>query len=139
MDLESLVPDDHPVRGLWAMVEALDLSEFYAEIAARGSAPGAPATDPRILLALWLYANVEGIGSARLLARLCERDAPYRWICGGVSVNYHTLSDFRVGHGKKLDKLLTRTIAALTKRGVVRVSSLSSFFPWPTRKSLSVW
>jgi len=125
MDLESLVPDDHPVRGLWAMVEALDLSEFYAEIAARGSAPGAPATDPRILLALWLYANVEGIGSARLLARLCERDAPYRWICGGVSVNYHTLSDFRVGHGKKLDKLLTRTIAALTKRGVVKLKRVA--------------
>lgn len=75
MDFDALVAQDHPVRGLWTMVEALDLSEFYAGIEARGSSPGAPATDPKILLALWLYANVEGIGSARLLARLCERDA----------------------------------------------------------------
>lgn len=118
-DLESLVPDDHPVRSVWAFVDSLDLSEFYDEIDARGDQPGAPATDPRILLALWVFANSEGVGSARLLARLCERDAPYRWICGGVGVNHHTLSDFRVAHGDKLDKLLTQTLAALMKHGVV--------------------
>lgn len=125
MDFEALVAPDHPVRGLWAMVEALDLSEFYAAIEARGSTPGAPATDPKILLALWLQANIEGIGSARLLARLCERDAPYRWICGGVSVNYHGLADFRVAHGKKLDNLLTQVIAALMKRGVVKLNRVA--------------
>jgi transposase len=125
MDFDALVAQDDPVRGLWAMVEALDLSEFYAVIEARGSTPGAPATDPKILLALWLYANVEGIGSARLLAKLCERDAPYRWICGGVSVNHHGLADFRVAHGKKLDKLLTQVIAALMKRGVVKLNRVA--------------
>lgn len=125
MDFEELVPTEHPVRGLWAMVEALDLSEYYAAIEARGSTPGAPATDPKILMALWLYANVEGIGSARLLARLCERDAPYRWICGGVSVNYHLLADFRVAHGKKLDNLLTQVIAALMKRGIVQLKRVA--------------
>ena len=125
MDFEALVAPDDPVRGLWAMVEALDLSEFYAAIEARGSTPGAPATDPKILLALWLYANVEGIGSARLLAKLCERDAPYRWICGGVSVNHHGLADFRVAHGKKLDKLLTQVIASMMKLGVVRLKRVA--------------
>jgi transposase len=125
MDFDALVALEHPVRGLWAMVEALNLSEFYATIEARGSKPGAPATDPKILLALWLFANVEGIGSARLLAKLCERDAPYRWICGGVSVNYHGLADFRVAHGKKLDKLLTQVIAALMKRGVVKLNRVA--------------
>lgn len=125
MDFEALVAPDDPVRGLWAMVEALDLSEFYAAIEARGSTPGAPATDPKILLALWLYANVEGIGSARLLAKLCERDAPYRWICGGVSVNHHGLADFRVAHGKKLDKLLTQVIASMMKLGVVKLKRVA--------------
>jgi transposase len=125
MDFEALVAPDDPVRGLWAMVEALDLSDFYEAIEARGSSPGAPATDPKILLALWLYANVEGIGSARLLTRLCQRDAPYRWICGGVSVNYHGLADFRVAHERKLDKLLTQVIAALMKRGVVQLKRVA--------------
>jgi transposase len=125
MDLEALVADDHPVRAIWALTERLDLSEYYDEIASRGSTAGRPATDPRVMLALWLFANSEGVGSARLLERLCERDAPYRWICGGVPVNHHTLSDFRVEHGKKLDRLLTQTLAALMKQGVLKLKRVA--------------
>lgn len=125
MDLEALVADEHPVRAIWALVERLDLSEYYDEIASRGSNAGRPATDPRVMLALWLFASSEGVGSARLLERLCERDAPYRWICGGVPVNHHTLSDFRVEHGKKLDRLLTQTLAVLMKQGVVKLKRVA--------------
>ncbi|HQR29349.1 MAG TPA: IS1182 family transposase, partial [Anaeromyxobacteraceae bacterium] len=125
VDLEGLVPEEHPVRAIWALVERLDLSEFYDEIAARGSAPGRSATDPRVLLALWLFANSEGVGSARLLDRLCDRDAPYRWICGGVPVNHHTLADFRVKHGKKLDRLMTQLLAVLMKEGLVQLKRVA--------------
>jgi transposase len=125
MDLEALVPEDHPARGIWALVERLDLSPFYDEIEARGETAGRPATDPAVLLALWLFANSEGVGSARLLERLCDRDAPYRWICGGVPVNYHTLSDFRVKHGKKLDRLMTQVLAVLMKEGVVQLKRVA--------------
>lgn len=124
-DLDRIIPDEHPARGVWALVERLDLSSFYDEIAARGSEPGRPATDPQVLLALWVYASSEGVGSARLLERLCERDAPYRWICGGVPVNHHTLSDFRTGHGAKIDGLLTQTLAALMKQGVVKLKRVA--------------
>jgi transposase len=125
VDLEALVPDDHPVRGVWGLVERLDLSEYYDEIAARGSTAGRPATEPKVMLALWIFANSEGVGSARLLERLCERDAPYRWICGGVPVNHHTLSDFRVKHGKKLDRLLSQTLAALMKQGLLKLKRVA--------------
>ena len=125
MDLEALVPEDHPARGIWALVERLDLRPFYDEIQARGETAGRPATDPAVLLALWLFANSEGVGSARLLEKLCERDAPYRWICGGVPVNYHTLSDFRVKHGKKLDRLMTQVLAVLMKEGVVQLKRVA--------------
>lgn len=124
-DLEALVPDDHPVRGIWAMVERLDLSAFYDEIRARGSTAGRSATDPAVMLALWLFANSEGVGSARLLEQLCGRDAPYRWICGGVGVNHHTLADFRVKHGKKLDGLMTQVLAVLMKEGVVQLKRVA--------------
>lgn len=124
-DLEALVSDEHPVRAVWGLVERLDLSPFYDEIASRGSNAGRPATDPAVLLALWLFANAEGVGSARLLERLCGRDAPYRWICGGVSVNHHTLADFRVQHGKKLDRLMTQVLAALMKEGVVQLKRVA--------------
>lgn len=125
VDLEAMVPDDHPVRGVWALVERLDLSEYYDEIASRGSNAGRPATDPKVMLALWIFANSEGVGSARLLERLCERDAPYKWICGGVPVNHHTLSDFRVKHGKKLDGLLSQTLAALMKQGLLKLKRVA--------------
>jgi transposase len=119
LDLDRIIGEDHPVRAVWAFVERLDLSAFYEEIRARGSEPGRSAKDPKLLLALWLYATSEAVGSARLLSRLCERDAPYQWLCGGVQVNHHTLSDFRVGHGKKLDQLLTQNLAVLMKQGAV--------------------
>jgi len=124
VDLESLVVDDHPVRAVWSFVEGLDLRWFYDRIKSRGETPGRPATDPRILLALWLYATADGIGSARALARLCEHHTIYRWICGGVGVNHTMLSEFRVDSGEFLDGLLTRSLAALMKEGLVTLDEV---------------
>ena len=122
---EDLVAESHPVRVIWAVTEKLQLSGFYASIRAREGVVGRDATDPRLLVALWLYAATRGVGSARELARLCEESRAFQWLCGGVSVNYHTLSDFRVGHGEALDALLTQLIAALVGQGLVRVWRIS--------------
>jgi len=95
--LDDLLPEDHPVRIVWDHVDALDLSPLLAEIQATEAHAGAPATDPRILMTLWLYATLRAIGSARELDRRCDPDcgeAPFQWICGEVSVNYHLLADF---------------------------------------------
>src|SRR6195256_3517995 len=119
VDIESLIGEDHPVRLIWSYVEGLDLSELENRIKARGDRPGHPATSPRLLLALWLYATSEGVGSARALERLCESHDAYRWLCGGVSVNYHMLADFRVGCADLLDRLLAEHLAALAKAGLV--------------------
>lgn len=124
-NLDSLLPDDHRARLLWAAVGQLDLSSFYDAIEARGAQPGRPATDPKVLLTLWLYAISEGIGSARHLARLCERDNVYRWICGGLSMNHHTLAEFRTGHGDKLDELMTQLLATLMHQGLVTLRQVS--------------
>ena len=123
--LEERLPADHPARTIWKVVESLDLSAFYVPIAARGSDPGRAATDPRILVALWLYAAVEGVGSGRELDRLCQEHDAYRWLCGGVSVNYHTLNDFRVGHAQALDDLFTKVLASLMCHDVVKVQRIS--------------
>jgi transposase len=125
VDIESLIGEDHRVRLIWCYVEELDLSELENRIKARGNRPGHPATSPRLLLALWLYATSEGIGSARALERLCESHDAYRWLCGGVSVNYHLLSDFRVGCADLLDRLLGEHLAALAKAGLVNLETLA--------------
>ncbi len=120
--LDDLLPEDHRVRIVWEMVEAYDISGFYDRIEAVEGEAGRPAIDPRLLLAVWLYATLEGVGSARELDRMCAEHLAYQWLLGGVKVNYHTLADFRVDYEKELDQLLTRSVAVLMKEGVVDLS-----------------
>jgi len=117
--LDQLLPEDHRARIVWAMVLSYDLSAFYARIEALEGQAGRPAIDPRVLVALWLYATLEGVGSARELDRLCREHLAYLWLLGGVSVNYHTLADFRVDYEAELDQLLTRSVAVLMDEGLV--------------------
>ncbi|MDA8237745.1 MAG: IS1182 family transposase [Chloroflexi bacterium] len=116
-DLESLLPPEHRARLVWAFVEGLDLAAFHARIRAVEGHSGRPPIDPAILVSLWLYATLEGVGSARALDRLCEEHDAYRWICGGVGVNYHTLADFRAANADLLDGLLAQSVAALLATG----------------------
>jgi transposase len=106
VSLEELVPDDHRVRAVWDFVEGLNLSALLGPIKSLEGRPGHPAADPRILLALWLFATIEGVASARQVARLCGEHVAYQWLCGGVGMNAKTLADIRVGHGAALEDLL---------------------------------
>jgi transposase len=123
--IDELVPEDHPVRAVWALVLRWDLTLFLQTIRARGQRPGRAATDPQLLIALWLYASIEGVGCGRQLARLCIESDPYKWLRGGVSLNYHTLNDFRVDHEEALDDLLTQMIAVLTQAQIVSVARIA--------------
>ena len=117
LSLEDLLPADHRARFVWAFAERLDLSALYGAIKAVEGHPGHPPADPRILLALWLYATVEGVGSARELDRLCREHIGFEWLCGGVGMNHTTLAEFRVAHGAVLERLLTDSFAAMLKTG----------------------
>ncbi len=125
VDLESVLSQDHAARAIWGFLEKLDLSGFYGAIKAVVDRPGRPTTDPQVLLALWLMATVEGIGSARRLARLCDEHDAYRWLCGGVPINYHMLSDFRVAHQEALDDLLSQIVASLMAAGAVKLERVA--------------
>jgi transposase len=125
VDLESLLPADHAARAVWEFVETLDVSPLYAEVQSVEGSAGRPAIDPRIYLALWLYATIEGVGSARALERLSRQHDAYRWILGGVSVNHHSLSDFRVQHGEYLDGVLTHSVAVLMEQKLVTLNRVS--------------
>jgi transposase len=124
IDLEALLAADHRARVVWSFVESLDLSPLYDAIKSREGEPGRPPPDPAVLVALWLYATIEGVGSARHLERLTQRDVAYRWITGGVPVNYHGLSDFRVEHVEVLDRLLSESVTALIAEGLVSLTEV---------------
>jgi len=88
--IDELIPEDHPARMVWELVQDLDMAPLYDTIKAVEGHPGRPAIDPPILVALWIwvYATVEGIASARRLARLCYPDHAVKWLRSGVDVNY---------------------------------------------------
>jgi transposase len=109
LSLDDLLPAEHRVRLVWAFAERL----------------GHPPADPRVLLALWLHATIEGVGSARELARLCEEHVAFQWLCGGVGVNHKSLGDFRVEHGEVLERLLVDGFTALLKAGVAQLDRIA--------------
>lgn len=123
--LEDRLAADHRARLVWQAACRLDLAAFYEPIDAREGSAGRAAIDPPVLVALWLYACLDGVGSGRELARLCESDDAYRWLCGGIGVCYHTLNDFRVGHEKALDALLTQVVGRLTHAGLVTMVQIA--------------
>ncbi len=125
VDLDSQLPDDHRARLVWAFVEGLDLSEFYDRIKARDAVVGRPATDPRVVLAVWLYATLEGIGSARAIDRLCQQHAAYRWLCGGAPINHDLLAEFRRENAALLDRLLTQSVTGLIAEKLVTLEELA--------------
>ena len=124
-DLESLLPPDHRARLVWGYVERQDLSKLFDALKARGSVAGRAAIDPRILFALWLYATLEGVGSGREVARLSLEHDAYRWLCGGVSVNYHAVNDFRAGNEALMDELLSDNVAALAAAGAISLQRVA--------------
>lgn len=117
--LDALLPAGHLARLLWAVVEMVDLSAFYQGLKVVEGGPGRAAADPKILVALWLFAISQGVTSGRALDRLCVEHLAYMWLCGGVSMNYHTLDDFRVQHGEALDRMLTEVLGRLSHEGLV--------------------
>lgn len=128
LSLNQRLDVDHPVRAVWAFVEGLDLTELYGKIKAVKGKAGAAAIDPRILFALWIYATIRGIGSGRRIAELCDPqqgETAYQWICGGVSVNYHTINDFRTAHPECLDRCLTESVAVLMNEGLVSLDRVA--------------
>jgi transposase len=125
LSLDQMLSDDHVARVVWDYVQGLDLTPLLAKVKAVAGAPGQPANDPRVLLALWLLATVHGVGSARELARRCDEHVAYQWICGGVSMNYHSLADFRTEHVDFLDRLLTDGVAALLQQGLVTLTHVA--------------
>src|SRR3954447_5708723 len=125
MPVDDLLEDDHQARLVWGFCSALDLTPLYDLIRARVGGPGRPPMDPRLGVALWLYATLEGVGSARRLDYLCSHHNAFVWLCGGVSVNYHTLADFRTDHVDFLDQLLTHSVAVLRQQELVDLNRVA--------------
>jgi len=125
MTIDDLLEANHPARAVWRFALGLDLTTLYDRIRSRGPSAGRPAIDPRVLVALWLYATLAGVRSANALADLCVHHDVYFWLAGGLAVNAHTLSDFRVQDGDFLERLLKHSVEVLRRQGLVDLSRVA--------------
>jgi len=123
--LDALIAPDHPARLVWTAIETLDLTKLYAPIKSVAGHPGHPAADPQVLLALWVFALSNGVIFARELDRLCTEHLAYIWLCGGMAVNYHTLSDFRTHNQEAIDALFVQIIGRLVHAGLVDLATVA--------------
>lgn len=125
VDVESLIGADHAARAIWQLVEQQPLEAFLKDNKSVEGRAGAERTDPRLLISVWVYGLSLGIGSARELARRLDQEPGLRWLCGDQPINHHTLSDFRVDHGKALDGLFSQVLAAMSAAGLVKLEQLT--------------
>lgn len=123
-DVETLIEEDHPARAIWELVGRLDLSRYYEAIKVVEGEAGRSATDPQLLISLWLYAYSRGVSSAREIERLCGYEPGCQWLTGLEVINHHTLSDFRVDHQRALDDLFTQVLGVLSAEGLVTLEQV---------------
>lgn len=122
--VEELIPSDHKARAVWELVGHMDLSRFRQALRTAQGCAGRPAWDPQLLISLWVYAYSEGISSAREIERLMEWEPGMQWLGGLLTVNHHTLSDFRVEHKAALDELFAQLLALLETEGLVSLEQV---------------
>lgn len=91
---DSLLGEDNDVRIIDAFVNSLDIEQLGFE-KATPAAEGRPAYDPRALLKLYIYGNINDIRSSRKLAKACRTNIEVIWLTGGIKPDFRTVSDFR--------------------------------------------
>ena len=125
IEVERLIEEDHPARAIWELVGRLDLSEYYAEIGAVEGRAGRDHTDPQVLISLWLYAYSRGISSAREVARRCEYEPAFQWLCALEAISHRTLSGFRSGHQAGLNDLFVQVLGMLSAEGLITLERVT--------------
>lgn len=125
LDIEALIAHDHPARSIWDLLGRLDLSRFSAEIRSVEGHAGRNAWEPRLLIAMWIYAYSRGISSAREIERQCSHEPAFRWLTGLKVVNHHTLSDFRVEHGEALQNLFVQVLGILSMEKLITLERVT--------------
>lgn len=117
------LPEDHLVWSILGSVEELDLDSFYAGYRIDGH--GRPAYDPRMMVALLLYAYARGNRSSRGIERACREDVAYRVICANLVPDHSTIAEFRCRHEQALGELFTSVLSLCHKAGLVKVGVIA--------------
>lgn len=113
------LPAEHLARTLDAVVGSLDLAPFLACAKSTEGVAGRPILSPRMMLVLWLYAIIDGVGSAMAIERLTTAHIAYRWIVGDLRPSHDVISRFRVHQGEAFSAVLSEVLARLLEAGLL--------------------
>src|SRR5919108_2190283 len=118
-DLHDWLDEDHLAWFVIDAVDELDLSEFYADY--RDDGWGAAAHDPKMMVALFIYAYSIGVRSARKIERHCQVDVAFRVICAGSTPDHSTIARFLDRHEQAIAELFGGVLELCARSGLVKV------------------
>ena len=122
-DLREWVPSGHLSHHVSDLVDALDLSAFYApyEGDGRRNAP----YDPSMMVKVLIYAYATGVFSSRAIARKLEEDVAFRMLGAENFPRHRTICEFRRRHLEEFEGLFIEVVRLAREMGVVRFGTLS--------------
>ena len=118
-DMKGWLPEDHFVWFLLAVVDHLDVSAF--ERNRRRGGVGRRGFDPRMLLALLVYAYAGGQRSSRRIEDLCVIDVAFRVICAQDVPDHSTIARFRQDNTAAVESLFVQVLELAGEAGLGRV------------------
>jgi transposase len=92
--IDDYVAENNAVRAIAAFLERLNFQKL-GFVRAEAAATGRPGYDPRILMGLYLWGQLNGLCSSRKLARECYRNLEVIWLCEQQHPDFKTIADFR--------------------------------------------
>ena len=114
--LDELVPENHMVRVVDAVIDRLDISDILSTYRGGGNS----AFNPKMMLKVLVYAYLSNVYSSRRIEELLKRDIYFMWLAGMKRPDFRTINYFR---GKRLkegfDAVFTQVVRLLHEEGFV--------------------
>lgn len=114
--LDELVPENHMVRVVDAVIDRLDISDILSTYRGGGNS----AFNPKMMLKVLVFAYLSNVYSSRRIEDLLRRDIYFMWLAGMKRPDFRTINYYR---GKRLkegfDAVFTQVVRLLHEEGFV--------------------
>ncbi len=114
--LDELIPENHLVRVVDAVIDRLDISEILSTYRGGGNS----AFEPKMMLKVLVFAYLSNVYSSRRIEELLRRDICFMWLAGMRRPDFRTINYYR---GKRLkagfDPVFTQVVQLLHEEGFV--------------------
>ena len=115
--LGELIPENHPVRTVSAIIDRLDISDIESTYKGGGTS----SFHPRMLLKVIVYSYMSNVYSGRRMERLLHENVNYMWLSGMSRPDFRTINRFRSERlcDGRFEELFRQTVIMMNEEGVV--------------------